>query len=609
VRLRILIVALIAIGVMVPTTLVLTTPQRAVGASMILSVVRGSADVAHGQADFVSAPDGQVLSPGDRVRTADDGHAIVTFLDGSSVTIDPATTITVVEATASASGAITIRLEQALGRTWSSVQKLTHADSRFEITTPSTTATVRGTGFITTVSASGATAVTTTDGIVEVSAQGQTVVIPAGSVTTVLPGASPSPPVPGPSVRNTLRFGVHSPAYLVVVDPLGRSCGIGPIGPTIVRQIPGCLATEPGIDPQLVDIGDAAPGTYSVVIESIAPGGDFVVTASAMDAGGGLSFNYFLTGGGPQGTLFGTSLTVDVGANGALQAAGLSKLVLVDRPPSRIVVLSPVPRPAATGTPNPSAFALLPRFGFTTGIEVTPPPSSQTASPSPTPTPTPTEVAAPAPTSAPTPAPVRTLPPPPPAPTPAPTAAPTPPPTPAPTPTPVPTPMPTPSGPSLTAGLASAGNPVTLSGRGWSTARITLYWENGTPLAQANANATGDFALAWTVPITTSVGFYAITANDGVQSASGQLAVYAPTLFVSCTTTTASVSLTGNGWPASARIAVRSSLLATPLAVTAAADGTFNASFTPPGGTLPGEYRFQASAGSLLAPPRSCTLG
>lgn len=617
-RLRVLIVALIAIGVMVPTTLVLTTPQRAAGASVILSVVRGSADVAHGQSDFVRAPDGQVLSPGDRVRTADDGHAIVTFLDGSSVTIEPTTTITVIEATATASGAITIRLEQALGRTWSSVQKLVHADSRFEIMTPATTATVRGTGFITTVSVSGATAVTTTDGIVEVSAQGQTVVVPAGSVTTVLPGASPSPPVPGPSARNTLRFGLHSPAYLVVVDPLGRSCGIVSLGPTIVRQIPGCLATEPGIDPQLVDISDAMAGTYSVAIESIAPGGDFVASASATDAAGNLSFNYFLGGGGPQGTLFGTSLTVGTDMNGTLTSAGLSKLVLLDRPPSRIVVVSPAPRPTASGSPNPSAFAPLPRFGFTAGIEVTPAPSNQTAPPSPTaspdPSPSPTEVAAPeptaAPTAAPTRAPVRTPPPPPPppAPTPTPTEAPTAPPTAPPTTAPTPSPVPTPSGPTLSAGLGSPGNPVTLSGRGWSTARITLYWQDGTPLVQTTANAAGEFALAWTVPINVSVGSYAISASNGAQTASAQLAVYAPALSVSCSSTTAAVSFAGNGWPASGRYTIRSSVLSTPLSGTAAADGTFNTSFTPPAGTLPGDYQFQASVGSLIAPPRSCTL-
>ena len=71
---------------------------------------------------------------------------------------------------------------------------------------------------------------------------------------------------------------------------------------------------------------------------------------------------------------------------------------------------------------------------------------------------------------------------------------------------------------------------MTLAGHGWSTSRITLSWEDGRPLVQVTADAAGDFAVAWTVPITTTVGTYRITANDGQQSAAGQIAVYAPTL-------------------------------------------------------------------------------
>jgi len=612
VRIRVLIVALIAIGVLIPTALVLTQ-QRAAGASMILGILDGSADVARGGADFVRASDGLVLSAGDRVRTADRSHAVVTFLDGSTVEIEPGTTITVAEATALQGGAITIRVEQAFGRTWSSVQKLTHADSKFEIKTPSATAAVRGTGFVTDVSTSGATSVRTTDGVVEVSAQGQTVVVPAGSLTAVQPGGPPSPPVPGPAAQSLLRFGLHSPAHLVVVDPFGRACGIVPAGPTVVRQIPGCLATEPGIDPQLVDLPDAMTGSYSLVIESIAPGGDFVATASALDATGSLSFNYFLGGGGPQGTKFGSSLRVESGPNGALTAAGLSKLILVDRAPTRVVVLSTLPRPTAGGTPNASRFALLPRFGFTAGIEVTPAPAGQTAPPSATPTPTPspppTEAAALEPTPAPTVAPIRTLPPPPPlTPTPPPAPTPTPTPTPQPTSSPTPSPAPTPSGPTLVGGVVSPGSPVTLTGHGWSTARITLTWEDGRPLIQVTADAAGDFSVGWTVPITTTVGVHSISASDGQQTATGQIAVYAPTLSVTCTTTTASVSLTGAGWPAFARYSIRSALLGTPVSGTAAGDGTWSNAFIPSSGTLPGDYQFNASAGTLLAEPQSCTL-
>ncbi|MGH2492162.1 MAG: FecR family protein [Candidatus Limnocylindria bacterium] len=608
-RLRVLIVALIAVGVLIPTVLVLTQ-QRAAGANMMLSILDGRADVARRAGNFARVADGHVLIVGDRVRTADQSHAVVTFFDGSTVEVEPATTITLVEATAAPSGAITIQLEQALGRTWSSVQELTHANSKFEIKTPSTTATVRGTGFVTDVQASGATTVTTTDGIVEVSAQGLTIVVPAGSLTSVQPGSQPSPPLPGPPAQNTLRFGLHSPAYLLVVDPFGRTCGIVPAGPTVIRQIPGCLATDPGIDPQLVDLPNAMTGTYSIVIDSIAPGGDFVATASAVDGAGNLSFNHFLGGGGPPETKFGTSLKVESGPNGVLASNGLAKLSLVDRAPTHVVVLSTSPRPTLTGTPNPSLFALLPRFGFTAGIEVTSPSATQTSAPptpsvTPTPSPTPTEVVTAEPTRAPTVAPVRTIaPPPPPTATPAPTPTPSPPPTASPS----PTPAPTPSGPTLIGGVVSAGSPMTITGHGWSTPLITLSWEDGRPMVQVNADASGDFVVAVIVPINTSVGTYRISASDGLLTASGQFAVYAPTLAVSCTSTTAAVSLVGGGWPPFARYAVRSSLLATPLSGTVGADGTFNASFMPPSGALPGDYQFSASAGSLLLEPQSCTL-
>ena len=613
VRLRALIVALLAVGVVIPVVLVLTQ-ERASAASMVLSILDGTAEVARGSAAFARAPDGVVLNPGDRVRTATQSHAVVTFLDGSTIEIEPATTITVVQATAAPSGAVTILLEQAIGRTWSSVQKLTHVDSRFETKTPATTATVRGTGFVTDVLDSGSTTVTTADGFVEVSAQGQTVVVPAGSRTTVEPGAPPSVPAPGPIAQNLLRFGLHSPAYLVVVDPFGRACGIVPAGPTVVRQIPGCLATEPGVDPQLIDLPDAMTGAYSMVIESIAPSGDFVATASALDSAGDLSFNYSVSGGGPAGTRFGTSLDIASGADGALSARGLSKLTLVDRGPRHALVLSTSPRPTSSGAPDTSLFAPLPRFGFTAGMEVTPPPSGQTpspsTSPSPTISPTPTELVASEPTQAPTAAPVRTAPPvrtiaPPPTATPDPTPTPSP----VPTPSPSPSPAPTVSGPTLVGGFGSPSTAMIVRGSGWSTAVITLSWEDGRPLVQVRADSSGDFAAAVTVPFETTIGAtYRITASDGRLTATGQIGVYAPTLSVSCGSTSAAISVAGNGWPPSARYAIRSSLLVTPLSGTVTADGTFNTSFTPPPGALPGGYQISASVGSLLAEPQMCTL-
>jgi hypothetical protein len=146
-------------------------------------------------------------------------------------------------------------------------------------------------------------------------------------------------------------------------------------------------------------------------------------------------------------------------------------------------------------------------------------------------------------------------------------------------------------------------------GHGWSTALITISWEDGRPLVQVTADASGDFAIAMAVPFDATVGVaHHITASDGRLTATGQVAVYAPLITVSCGAVTAPVSVSGSGWPPSARYAIRSSLLATPLSGPVGGDGAFSTSFTPPRGVLTGDYQISASVGSLFAEPQTCTL-
>src|SRR5438552_2881 len=306
-RRRVLIAAVIAALVVVPAALVISQ-QRASSASTILSILDGTASVARGAAAFVSASDGDIVTTGDRVQTADRSHAMVSFFDGSTLEIEPATTVQIEEAQGAASGAIAIRIAQTLGRTWASVQKLTRVDSKFEIRTPTLTAAVRGTGFIIEVLADGTSSVQTTDGTVQVTAQGQTVSVGAGQTTIAPPNGPPSAPASSPASPNLLRFGMHSPAYLAVVDPFGRACGVVLPGPTVVRQIPRCLASDPGTEPQLVDLPSAMAGTYQVVVAAIAPGGAFTATASAVDGLGNLSFNYLASGSGETGAKYTTRI-------------------------------------------------------------------------------------------------------------------------------------------------------------------------------------------------------------------------------------------------------------------------------------------------------------
>jgi hypothetical protein len=607
-RRRLLIAAVIVALVVVPAILVITQ-QRAGAAATILSILDGTVSVARGTAAFAAAADGDIVNTGDRVQTAQNSHAMVTFFDASTLEIEPATTVQIEDAS-SADGATLIRISQTLGRTWASVQKLTRADSKFEIRTPTLIAAVRGTGFTTEVLADGTSTVRTTDGSVEVTGQGQSVVVLPGQTTTAAPNAPPTVPAPVSTPPNRLRFGMHSPAYLVVVDSFGRGCGIVLPGPSVVRQIPGCLVTDPGTEPQLVDLPDAPAGTYQLYATSIAPGGAFVATASAIDGAGGLSFNYTASESGQPGTKFVTSITIAIGANGALIASGLGPLVVVERAPVKFVRGPASPLPTATGPPDSAVFPPLPGLGFTSGtnVTVTPPTASPTVTPLVTVSPSPTATVTTTPEATPTAAPPTTTT----APTPVPTAAPTPVPTqpatpqPTPSPTPTPTPLPTPTAapPTLSGGTASAGGTLPVLGTNWSVgATITIRWPDGTQVGGADVQADGRFATAIRIPQTAVAGTtYKITASGGglTQTADVTIvALYSPSFMLNNTfppRAGTQVPYSGGGWPPSNNYVIRFGVTQVASGTTSAT-GAMSGSFTVPANTPPGTYTVTAASG------------
>lgn len=619
-RRRVLIAAIFAALVIVPVALVITQ-QRAASAATILSILDGSASVARGTAAFSPAADGDIVNNGDRVQTAQNSHALVTFFDGSTLEIEPATTVQIEEAQGTASGAISIRISQTLGRTWASVQKLTRADSKFEVRTPMLTAAVRGTGFFTEVLADGTSSVQTTDGIVEVTAQGQSVLVGAGQTTTVQPNSPPTAPGASAPPPNRLRFGMHSPAYLVAVDPFGRACGVVLPGPTVVRQIPGCLASEPGTDPQLIDVPNAAPGFYRLLIASIAPGGAFVVTASAVDRSGALSFNYAASGSGEPGAKLATGIDVAAAANGALAAAGLAPLLASETSPLKVVLPSATPKPTVFGTPDTSLFAPLPVFGFAAGSNVTPPtvplattptalptilpsPTVSIAPPTTVPTVLPTVIPNPPPTPLPTlpPTPLPTLPP-----TPVPTLPPTPLPTLPPTLPPTPQPTPTPLPPTLSGGSASPGGTLPVLGTSWPVgAAVTITWPDGTQVGSADVQSDGRFATLIRVPQSAVRGqTYKITARaGGLTQTADVVIVYSPSFTLLVTfppRAGTSVSYLGTGWPPNSGYVIN-------FAGSSVASGTTtssgalpaNATFVVPLGTKAGTYTVTAVSGPYI---------
>ena len=226
---------------------------KAFGASTSLTILSGDVSVRHGSGAFVAAVDGETLSPGDAVRTAVDARAILTYFEGSTVTIEPVSEISIDNAEALADGGTVVVMTQTLGRTWHVVTKLITGSSKYEVKTPASTASVRGTEFQ--VDADGAvTTVTTTEGTVvahvEDATAGATTDVPvtAGMTQTQRKSApaSPARPATAPERKATVTVGATNG---LVVDPAGRANGVTKSGKVVV-QTPGAQVKR--VDGQIV---------------------------------------------------------------------------------------------------------------------------------------------------------------------------------------------------------------------------------------------------------------------------------------------------------------------------------------------------------------------
>src|SRR2546423_915288 len=213
-----------------------------------------------GGTGFAAARDGEIYRSGDLVRANTDGRAVLTFFDGSSLSVDPGSAVKVTTLNRVPGEGIQVTIEQTLGRSWSAVQKLRTPDSRYEMKTPSTSAAVRGTGFLTLVQPlpTGGTQTTyqVDEGTLQVTANaGGVVTVPAGTQVTIAEGAAaPAAPTPiPPSPR--LEIGATTGLSFLAVSPSGAACG--PAGSK--SEIFGCVATG-----DKISIRDPAPGRWGL---------------------------------------------------------------------------------------------------------------------------------------------------------------------------------------------------------------------------------------------------------------------------------------------------------------------------------------------------------
>lgn len=227
----------LAIGLGATGVLTPRAQRTAAGASTTLTIISGAVSVRAAGGEFTAAADGALLSVGDTVRTGSDARAVLTYFEGTTVELEPSSELTIDAASAGTDGSTVLLMTQNIGRTWHVVSHLLTGNSKYEVRTPASTASVRGTQFEVAVTA-GATTVTTSEGRVATSDPASTaeVLVTPGLTTTTRLGERPSPPVPAPAPERRVTVTVADPNTLIV-DPLGRANGFK--DGKVVVQTPG----------------------------------------------------------------------------------------------------------------------------------------------------------------------------------------------------------------------------------------------------------------------------------------------------------------------------------------------------------------------------------
>jgi hypothetical protein len=148
---RVLWAAALAAGLAVPASAVVLTSTE----GKVLYLKAGSYT-------WAQVSRGQVISPGDQLKTATGASAVVGFDDGTSVTLNPASSFTLQESNAAASE---MRLSVGSLRAWISKS----LNRRFAVRTPTAVCSVRGTEFAVGVNPRGETDVQMFGGLLAVS--------------------------------------------------------------------------------------------------------------------------------------------------------------------------------------------------------------------------------------------------------------------------------------------------------------------------------------------------------------------------------------------------------------------------------------------------------
>jgi VCBS repeat-containing protein len=206
-----------------------------------LSEIEGNVFVMKaGADDWTEAQVGMSLEDGDVIKTGDDSSAEITFFDGSTVELQPATEIDIASLDIDDSGYTTISLEQTIGATISRVVNIIDPESSYEVETASGAAAVRGSVLVVCVTSNGTTWIANQKGNIWTRAQGVELQVPEKRKCILKPLVPPElmPPNRPPLARDdTAATEEHDPVTLVFPGVLANDSDPDPYDLLLVTAV------------------------------------------------------------------------------------------------------------------------------------------------------------------------------------------------------------------------------------------------------------------------------------------------------------------------------------------------------------------------------------
>lgn len=395
-RRRPFIVILILLALVLMSAFALAQPERT---PATLVVLKGQAIVVQeggllAAAEKIVTPSQAVLVwAGDEIRVARDAAAQVRLLDGSTVDLDQNTEIQITELQTNPES-YRVQLHLLAGKLLNRVERVLGSGDTFDITTPSSTASVRGTVFTVAVVAPDVTYIACREGTVAVQMGTATALVPAGTELTATVG-QPLQVLPYSEIDDAA-----APSFLPVTAPLPQ------VTPASMMALPSVATSPEEPANTMIDSPGTTP-THSLSNPALSPTAAATIPSSIL----------------PTPTRSNSS--VNLPTSTATAASFNATPTVLPPTPAPFSSATLVPTVSRTPAPNQTATTVP-----TTAITPIPVPTV-TSPPTAIPIPTQTPIATPAPTNtavptqAPTATPV----------TPPPIATPLPSPTPAPSPT------------------------------------------------------------------------------------------------------------------------------------------------------------------------------